>query len=36
LRREIGLKSLGVKGLSDFGMRVMKEELILSKLTEPS
>jgi hypothetical protein len=33
--REIGLKSPGVVGLSTFGTRVMKEELILSKETVP-
>ena len=34
--KEIGLKSFTVYGLLTFGMRVMKEELILSRFTVPS
>ena len=33
LRREIGLKSLTVSGLFILGIRVMKETLMLSRLT---
>jgi hypothetical protein len=33
LSREIGLKSLGEVGFSTFGIKVMKEEFLLSKDT---
>jgi hypothetical protein len=36
LSNEIGLKSLAEIGASFFGIRVMKESLILSKLIFPS
>jgi hypothetical protein len=36
LRSDIGLKPLGLEGFSTFGIRIMREELILSRETFPS
>jgi hypothetical protein len=36
LRREMGLKSLIKRGQFFFGIRVIKEELMLLRQTEPS